>query len=135
MRWPLLFDRRLDVSPSALAAASSVTSSVSQKGHNQLLCREVTLAELAGATDNFSQARRLGGNVRGEYYRGSLNGTAVAVWVPHQRKAVPWPQMKAAADKLVALESRHLVPLKGISRDGCMAYELMLVSKYATGFP
>ena len=86
------------------------------------------MAELAGATDNFSRARRLGGNTRGEYYRGSLSGTAVAVWVPHQRKAVPWQQMKSIADKLAALESQHLVSLKGISRDGCMAYELMLVS-------
>ena len=85
------------------------------------------MAELAAGTDNFSRTRRLGGNTRGEYYRGSLGGTAVAVWVPHQRKAVPWLQMKNVADKLAALESPHLVPVKGISRDGCMAFKLMLV--------
>lgn len=86
---------------------------------------------MAQATDGFSESRRLGSDLSGTYFSGFLHGSAVAVWVPHQRNVAPWPAIKTAADSLAALQSPYLVGLRAVSRDGCAAYDLMLVNFFS----
>lgn len=93
------------------------------------LCRILEWGELQAVTDNFS--RRLSHNQRGEFYRGELDGVPVAVWRPNHQSAVPWPIMKSIADTASASRSQHLVPLRGITQDGCEIHDLMLVSQGA----
>ena len=83
--------------------------------------------DILQATGGFSESMRLSSNPRGSYYSGSLHGSQVAIWVPHQRNAVPWPAIKSAADALTAMQSPYLVSLEAVSRDGCAAYKLMPV--------
>ena len=110
-----------------LSTGSNDTRGSTSLAMHHFWCRVVTWEELSRATDRFSDSRRLSSSGAGDYYRGSLDNEAVAVWVPHRRDLLSWQQVKFVADRMANVNSRHLVPLEAVTRDGCAVYKLMLV--------
>ncbi|KAF2908759.1 hypothetical protein DAI22_12g206600 [Oryza sativa Japonica Group] len=91
--------------------------------------RRFHYGELAAATANFSDDRRLGSGGFGSVYRGFLNGGDVAVKRVAETSRQGWKEFVAEVRIISRLRHRNLVPLVGWCHDGgdelLLVYELM----------
>uniref|UniRef100_A0A0E0BV13 Protein kinase domain-containing protein n=1 Tax=Oryza glumipatula TaxID=40148 RepID=A0A0E0BV13_9ORYZ len=91
--------------------------------------RRFHYGELAAATANFSDDRRLGSGGFGSVYRGFLNDGDVAVKRVAETSRQGWKEFVAEVRIISRLRHRNLVPLIGWCHDGgdelLLVYELM----------
>lgn len=89
-------------------------------------CRRYSSNEIEVATDNFSDARKIGGGGFGDVYKCNLDHTPVAVKVLRQDAGDKKEEFLREVEILSQLRHPHMVLLVGVcSESRCLVYEYM----------
>ncbi|KAM0957113.1 hypothetical protein ACFX13_025916 [Malus domestica] len=88
--------------------------------------RKYTIQEIESATNDFSQARKIGEGGYGPVYRGELDHTPVAIKVLRPDAAQGQSQFKQEVEVLSSIRHPNMVLLLGACPEyGCLVYEYM----------
>ncbi|KAG1330124.1 U-box domain-containing protein 34 [Cocos nucifera] len=110
--------------------ASKVLSEKSRVVHallsNDKRCRRYSRNEIEVATDNFSDAKKIGEGSYGDVYKCNLDHTPVAVKVLRQDASDKKEEFLREVEILSQLRHPHMVLLLGVCPEsGCLVYEYM----------